>query len=88
MNYPTARVPNTSKRVIPAKKEYQQELSDVEHAAWSLIFGMIEVGADPETPRRRHKGKNKLNLGWWEAEWNRLKAVLERRGLNCNPEDE
>jgi hypothetical protein len=48
-------------------------LSPVEHAAWNLLYNMVEAGAQPKEG------------SWFYHEFRHLREALEEKGLNTNP---
>ena len=49
-------------------------LTAIEHAAWNLVYNMIEAGAQPKEG------------AWWYQEFAILRGALEAKKLNTDPE--
>lgn len=61
------------KRNDVRKQRRMKQPDEFTNSVWCLIYSMIETGIDGSEP-------------WWGQDFLHVKALLEAKGLNCNPE--
>lgn len=75
---PPETTASSSKSSVVVDDAPELERDEFVHAAWCLVYNMIEAGEDghDDSPGGRK---------WWAEEFWALKRMLEERGLNCDP---